>query len=141
MRNDPALKQRRRELRQNQTEAEKIFWGQVRNKRFYGKRFFRQYSIGPYILDFFCPELALAVELDGGQHNKVECREYDESRSNYLNAQGIVVMRFWNHEVLQNIDGVLLKLSDRVTPPGLPLTQGEEKTSASVDRRCILYQC
>jgi len=65
-RNAPILKQRRRDLRRNQTEAEKTFWSQVRNRQFYGLRFFRQYSIGPYILDFYCPKTNIAVELDGG---------------------------------------------------------------------------
>jgi very-short-patch-repair endonuclease len=56
IRNDPLLKQRRKELRRNQTEAEKTFWMHVRNRRFYGMKFFRQYSAGPYILDFYCPD-------------------------------------------------------------------------------------
>ncbi len=77
LRNDPALKQRRRELRRNQTDAEKSFWANVRNKQFFGLKFFRQYSIGPYILDFYCPALKLAVELDGGQHLQCENQEYD----------------------------------------------------------------
>jgi very-short-patch-repair endonuclease len=59
--------------------------------------FFRQYSIGPYILDFYCPALKLAVELDGGQHNQCESKAYDAARSEYLKLQGIEVMRFWNN--------------------------------------------
>lgn len=57
-------------------------------------KFFCQYSIGPYILDFYCPAVKLAVELDGGQHNECEKREYDAARSEYLKAQGISVLRF-----------------------------------------------
>ncbi|MBM4136859.1 MAG: DUF559 domain-containing protein [Nitrospira sp.] len=121
LRNDPALKQRRRELRRNQTEAEKTFWAHVRNKQFYRMRFFRQYSIGPYILDFYCPTLKLAVELDGGQHIENENREYDAVRSEYLKAQGIEVMRFWNHEILIDISSILTKLAERVTPLCPPL--------------------
>ena len=79
-------------------------------------RFFRQYSIGPYILDFYCPAVKLAVELDGGQHNESEKREYDEARSIYLKAQDIDVIRFWNHEVLLNVEDVLNKLTEIVTP-------------------------
>jgi len=84
-------------------------------------RFFRQYSIGPYILDFYCPTMKLAVELDGGQHNQYDSQEYDTVRSEYLKAQGIEVMRFWNHEVLIDTGGVLTRLAERVTPPNLPL--------------------
>jgi very-short-patch-repair endonuclease len=121
-RNDPVLKQRRRELRQNQTEAEKAFWAQVRNRQFRGMRFFRQYSIGPYILDFYCPALKLAIELDGGQHTQDERREYDVNRTEYLKVRGIRVVRYWNHDVLRNIDDVVKSLEKEVTPPDLPLT-------------------
>ena len=85
-------------------------------------RFFRQYSIGPYILDFYCPTVKLAVELDGGQHNHSDNREYDAARSEYLKAQGIDVMRFWNNEVLLDVQSVLSKLALKVTPPRLPLS-------------------
>ena len=122
LRNDPALKQRRQELRINQTKAEKTFWAHVRNRQFYGMRFFRQYSVGPYILDFYCPALKLAVELDGGQHTESENREreYDVARSEYLKARHIEVMRFWNHEVLLDAGSILMKLREKVTPSGPP---------------------
>ena len=122
LRNDPTLKQRRRELRRNQTNAEMALWAKVRNKQFFGMRFFRQYSIGPYILDFYCPTVKLVVELDGGQHNQSDNREYDAARSEYLKAQGIDVMRFWNNEVLLDVQSVLSKLALKVTPPRLPLS-------------------
>jgi very-short-patch-repair endonuclease len=93
----------------------------VRNKQFQGRRFVRQYSIGPYILDFYCLTVKLAIELDGGQHNQPERLEYDVARSEYLKAQGINEVRFWNHEVLLDIGGILAKLSEKVTPP-TPLT-------------------
>ena len=126
LKNDPALKDRRRELRHNQTDAEKALWAQVRNKQFFGLKFFRQYSVGAYILDFYCPEKKLAVELDGGQHNLSEGREYDAERTAYLNFHGIEVVRFWNNEVLCEMEGVLKSLTQRLTPPSLPLLQGEE---------------
>ncbi|OGP75883.1 MAG: DNA-cytosine methyltransferase [Deltaproteobacteria bacterium RBG_16_49_23] len=122
LRNDPTLKQHRRELRRNQTEAEKALWAHLRNKQFHGMKFFRQYSIGHYILDFYCPTMKLGVELDGGQHNQFENHEYDKSRSEYLMAHGIEVRRFWDHEVLINMEGVLFELGPKVTPPRLPLT-------------------
>jgi very-short-patch-repair endonuclease len=120
LRNDPTLKQRRRGPRRNQTEAERALWAKVRNKQFFGIRFFRQYSIGPYILDFYCPTVKLAVELDGGQHNQSDSREYAAARSEYLKAQGIEVMRFWDNEVLLDIQSVLSKLELKV-PPRPPL--------------------
>lgn len=122
MRNDPVLKQRRQELRRNQTETEKTLWSHLRNRQFFGMRFFRQYSIGPYILDFYCPTVKLAIELDGGQHNQYENKEYDLSRSEYLNTQGIDVIRFWNHEVLLDVQSVLAKLELKVTPLHPPLS-------------------
>ena len=127
LRNDPALKHRRRELRRNQTDAEKAFWSKARNRQFYGLRFFRQYSMGPYILDFYCPTLKLAVELDGGQHNQIENKEYDSGRSEYLKAQGIDVMRYWNNEVLLNMQGALDSMSLKVAPPDLPFAKVEEQ--------------
>jgi very-short-patch-repair endonuclease len=113
LRNDPALKQRRQDLRMNQTEAERTLWKHLRDKQVHGLKFFRQYSIGPYIVDFYCPQLKLAIELDGGQHNGDSAREYDEARSAYLQAQGIEVMRFWNHDVLNQTKSVLRKVFDK----------------------------
>ena len=122
LRNDPALKERRRTLRRNQTDAEKTFWTHVRNGHFNGRKFFRQYSVGPYILDFYCPADKLAIELDGGQHNQAENREYDAARSEYLHAHGIEVLRFWNSDVLCDIQSVLTRAAEKITPPVLPLT-------------------
>ena len=114
LKNDPALKERRRELRRNQTDAERVFWAIVRNKQFFGLKFFRQYSFGSYILDFYCPEKKLAVELDGGQHNQPEAREYDAVRTCFLNANAVEVVRYWNNEVLCEMDGVLANLELKV---------------------------
>ena len=77
-------------------------------------KFFRQYSFGSYILDFYCPEKKLAVELDGGQHNLPEGKEYDELRTQFLNANGVDVVRFWNNEVLLEMEGVLAALELKV---------------------------
>jgi len=81
---------------------------------------FRQYSIGPYILDFYCPTVKLAVELDGEQHNQCENKEYDAARSEYLKAQGIEVTRFWDNEVLLDMQNVLAGLALKVTPRNPP---------------------
>lgn len=121
IKNDPTLKIRRRELRHNQTDAEKALWARLRNKQFHGIKFFRQYGIGPYILDFYCPKMKIAIELDGGQHNQCKIKRYDATRSKYLKAQGIEVIRFWDHEVLLNMEGVFDELESKITPPHLPL--------------------
>ncbi len=127
LRNDPTLKHRRRELRRNQTDAERALWAKVRNKRFFGIKFFRQYSIGPFIVDFYCPKVKLAVELDGGQHSQSNNRESDAARSEYLKTQGIHVMRFWDNEVPLDIESVLSKLALKVTPFHSPLkVRGDE---------------
>lgn len=85
----------------------------MRGRQFHGLKFFRQYSFGPYILDFYCPTLKMAVELDGGQHNLEENRAYDAARSEYLLVQGIEVLRFWNHDVLQETESVLARMEAR----------------------------
>jgi very-short-patch-repair endonuclease len=127
--NDPALKDYRRALRRNQTDAEKALWSHLRNRQFYGMRFFRQYSLGPYILDFYCPEIKIAIELDGGQHNEPEGKIYDTARSEYLQVQKIEVLRFWDNDVFQNIEGVLARMEQKCNPsrPPLMIRGGERK--------------
>lgn len=125
IRNRQVLKERRRELRRNQTEAEKVLWQKLRSNRFHNLKFFRQYSVGPYIIDFFCPAEHLALEIDGGQHADSDTQTYDESRSAYLKTRGIEVLRFWNNEILQNIEGVLCRIAEEITPPNLPFIKEE----------------
>ncbi len=107
IRNNSRLKSFRRELRNNLTEAEKMLWWRLRSRQVKGLRFLRQYSLGPYVLDFFCPEISLAIEVDGGQHNETENKIKDEERTRYLEKQKIKVIRYWNNEVLGNIEGVM----------------------------------
>jgi len=99
--NQSQFRDRRRILRANSTEAEKLLWRQLRNRRVNGLRFFRQYSVGPYILDFYCPQVRLAVEVDGGQHAEEENMLYDKGRSLYLEGLDIRTLRFWNNEVIK----------------------------------------
>jgi len=106
-----ALKQLRRKLRLNQTEAEKIIWSKLRNKQFNNLKFYRQYSVGWYILDFYCPAVKLAIEIDGGQHNETAEQVKDTQRNKYLEQQGIKVVRFWNNEVAENCEGVLIRIN------------------------------
>ena len=109
--NDPKLKIRRKELRQNETPVEKNLWDKLRNKKL-GVKFFRQYSVGPYILDFYCPGQRLGIELDGGQHLKD--KQYDKERDNYLFLNDIIVLRFWNKEIHANINSTLEKIKETI---------------------------
>jgi very-short-patch-repair endonuclease len=99
-----------RELRKKQTDAENLLWQVLRGRRFCGFKFRRQCPMHGYILDFYCHEAGLAVELDGGGHNEEEQRQYDEERTKILEAAGIHVVRFWNNDVLSNTEIVLEKL-------------------------------
>ena len=105
--NIPPLKARRRELRNNPTPAEAILWKHLQRRQMLGKKFLRQYSIGRYIVDFYCPESRLIVELDGAPHSQPRVAEYDARRTEYLHAQGFKVIRFENRMVYQDIDYVL----------------------------------
>jgi len=103
------IRENARQLRKDASEAEKCFWNHVRNRRLNGYKFKRQVPIGNYIADFLCESAALIVEIDGGQH--MEQTGYDNVRTNYLQSQGYTVMRFWNNDVLTNIEGVLTALT------------------------------
>jgi very-short-patch-repair endonuclease len=96
--------QRARVLRKNLTDAEQLFWQHLRLRQINGYKFRRQRPIGSYIVDFVCLEKRLIIELDGGQH--AEKVKYDTERDTWLEAQGFTVLRFWNNEVIHNIDGV-----------------------------------
>ncbi len=101
---DIALK-RARELRGSQTEVEQKLWYHLRAHRFMGLKFRRQQPIGAYIVDFFCYDLKLIIELDGGQH--AEQVPYDQQRDAWLKAQGHTILRFWNHQICQELASVL----------------------------------
>jgi very-short-patch-repair endonuclease len=94
-----------------------------------GIKFRRQEPIGNFIVDFVTYEKRLVIEIDGGQHNEVEGREKDQQRDAWLQSQGFRVLRFWNHEVLQNIDGVLEVIRENCLrhPPLTPPIQGGEQ--------------
>lgn len=114
-------------LRTNQTDAEKLFWRQVQNRALENFKFRRQVPFGKYILDFVCFEAKLVVEIDGGQHNESKT---DDVRDEFLRREGFLVKRYWNNEVLENIEGVMSDLSHFLTlfkkpPHPNPLPQGE----------------
>jgi len=99
------LTHRARDLRKNSTDAERLLWRHLKTKQLLGLKFRRQEQIGYYIVDFVCYEALLIVEADGGQH--LEGRENDEVRTQWLNSQGFRVLRFWNNDILLNVEGVL----------------------------------
>ena len=92
-------------LRKHATDTEMKLWFFLRNRRFYGFKFRRQQVLKGFIVDFICYEKKLIVELDGGQHNEQE--EYDINRTKILEKEGFHILRFWNHDFLQNKDEVL----------------------------------
>jgi len=103
---------KRRALRHGQTDAERKLWSRLRRRQLHGVRFRRQFSVGLYILDFYSPEKRLAIEVDGGHH--LDQKTYDDQRTQYLGSFNIRVLRFWNSEVLMNIDGVLERIEQEL---------------------------
>lgn len=106
---ETALK-RGRHLRRDMTDAERTLWFRLRGRRLEGYRFRKQVPLGHYVADFACMAPRLVVEVDGGQH--ASQIERDETRTEWLQSQGFKVLRFWNHEVSENLDGVLLTIVD-----------------------------
>jgi very-short-patch-repair endonuclease len=134
---------RARKLRREATDAERRLWQKLRGAQVCGASFRRQHPAGRYILDFYCSEFRLAVELDGGQHSMSVAR--DRMRDTWLSQQGVTMLRFWNSDVIGNLAGVLeivaAKLSElrtqravatgRWTPtPTLPLSGGGSAQSS-----------
>jgi very-short-patch-repair endonuclease len=103
-RNRPRTVARAKQLRAKMTDAERLLWSKLRRKQMHGHMFRHQAAIGHYIVDFACLSIKLVIEVDGGQHNVNKAK--DDLRTAWLESQGYRVMRFWNNEVLQNLDGV-----------------------------------
>jgi very-short-patch-repair endonuclease len=106
-----------RDLRHNETSAEDLLWNELRGKRLHGLRFRRQHPIGHFVLDFFCVQIQLAVELDGCVHRQSDQAAYDEERTRFLQEQGIYVLRFRNEEVFDNLPQVLQKILEAASRP------------------------
>ena len=120
-----------RHLRRQMTESENRLWRQLRAHRLNGEKFRPQQPIGPYVVDFVHFGVRLIVEADGGQHNDAP---HDKRRDTWLHEQGFRVLRFWNNEIMANLDGVLATIMDAVTnppSPPAPLPQGERGDSGS----------
>jgi very-short-patch-repair endonuclease len=108
--NNKLLEPLRRRLRTESTDAERCIWRRLRMKQVCGLRFLRQFGIGNYIVDFYCPEIRLVIELDGSQH--LENREADTVRTEFLNSQNIIVIRFWDNDALKETDAVIQSIYD-----------------------------
>jgi len=119
------LKTHAREMRHQPTDAEDALWLRLRSRQLGGAKFRRQQVLGPFVVDFYCLEHRLAIELDGGQHAEPAVSEYDGQRSQYLTSLGITILRFWNHEVLLRMDSVLEEIVRALPPHPDPLPEGE----------------
>jgi very-short-patch-repair endonuclease len=123
---DAAKRDRARELRRDMTLAERKLWQVLKGRGLDGHRFRRQHPLGPYIADFACLEAGVVIEVDGGQHHD---SEQDGHRDRYMQSIGFKVLRFWNNDVLANLEGTCAvigqALAERRPHPSLP-PQAEE---------------
>jgi len=117
-----------RTLRKRLTDAESALWRQVRLRQIEGYKFRRQHPIGPYIVDFVCLERKVIVEVDGGQH-AVQVQQ-DAERTAWLESVGYRVIRFWDHEVLTELESVKETIRQSLTPHLNPPPQGGRRTEA-----------
>jgi very-short-patch-repair endonuclease len=122
-------------LRKRQTDAERKLWSKLRNRQLDGWKFKRQFPFGPYVLDFYCFDANLVIELDGSQHAAARA-EYDWARTQFLEAEGLQVIRVWNVDVLTNIagvvDGIYLVLGAKPAPPSGLKRQSNKPISSAL---------
>ncbi len=113
------------------TGPEKQLWLKLRLRQFQGLKFRRQHGIGPYIVDFYCPERSLVLEIDGDSHAGAEQIQKDQARDRYLHSLGLHVVRYQNHDVIKNIDGVLEDLLKHITAGSISSHTRKDSTSPS----------
>jgi very-short-patch-repair endonuclease len=106
----------RRQLRNSLTPAEALLWKSLQRRQLMGKKFRRQYGVGSYIVDFYCPECQLAIELDGERHFSITIDDYEHARTGFLEERGLRVIRFENNEVLEDIEAVVDTIRQNLTP-------------------------
>lgn len=111
--NKKSEQEKRRKLRREMTYCERIVWIHLRKKQL-GYRFLRQYSVDHYVIDFYCPKLKLAVEIDGDVHDLPDQKKYDAKRQKYLEDFGIKFIRIKNEEFLGNPDNAFMKIEDKI---------------------------
>jgi very-short-patch-repair endonuclease len=109
--NKATEKEKRRQFRNNAPQAETMVWSKLKGKQLLGYKFRRQYSVGPYVIDFYCPALKLAVEIDGDSHFEEGAKDYDCPRQSFIESFGIRFLRFTNEEVYRNLNGVLAAIA------------------------------
>jgi very-short-patch-repair endonuclease len=112
IRNSRSKKAFRKELRNFGTPAEAVLWKSLQRRQLLGKKFRRQQSFGRYIVDFYCPECRLVVELDGRNHYSITRDSYEDERTKYLMGLGLRVLRFENRDLLENLDSVLAAIME-----------------------------
>ena len=105
--NPPAQKDLRRSLRNHNTAAEAVLWRRLKGSQVNGMKFRRQHGMGAYVMDFYCPEYRLCIELDGEVHNTVGAYHHDQERERFLRENGITVLRFSNDAVRWNMEGIV----------------------------------
>lgn len=115
-----ALRTNAKRLRRDSTDVEKKLWRALRNRQLAGVKFRRQFPVEGYVADFAAPEHRLIVELDGGQHNDEAARARDAARTARLEQSGWRLLRFWNNEVIENIDGVVEAIQCAISPSPQP---------------------
>jgi very-short-patch-repair endonuclease len=120
---------RARELRKHAKDAERALWQAISARKVSGIRFNRQVPIGPYICDFVARSIGLVIEVDGGQHGD----EADANRTSIIEAQGFRVIRFWNNEVLGNLDGVMAEIARVIAD--MPSLDGRHVTPINPSRK------
>lgn len=106
--------EKRRILRNNMTKPEIILWSKLKNRQMDGERFLRQYGVEQYVLDFYCPRLRLAIEVDGASHLVDGADEYDKDRQEHIEAFGIQFLRFTNKDVNNNLNDVCDRIFEKV---------------------------
>jgi very-short-patch-repair endonuclease len=128
--------ERTRQLRRNETWAEKLVWSRLRHRRFNGYKFRREHPVGIYYLDFFCDEASLNIELDGRPHGFPDRQTHDAARQAFLNSRGIKTLRFWNSHLRRNAQSIRdtifnelqarapHPLPDYTRPPAIPSPRG-----------------
>jgi very-short-patch-repair endonuclease len=103
-----------RYLRKNMPKSEVLLWTKLKNRQMHGERFLRQYGVDQYVLDFYCPRLKLAIEIDGDSHFITGAEYYDKDRQEHIESYGIQFLRFTNSDVYENLDGVCDSIYDMI---------------------------
>jgi very-short-patch-repair endonuclease len=128
--NKTSERDKRRALRNNMPPAEKLLWARLRGRQVEGCKFRRQYSIGAFVVDFYMPELKLAIEIDGDSHVGDDAQAYDCERQSLLESKGTRFLRFTNQQVYEELDAVIEEIGRVVCDPSLtlPLARGGNQT-------------